>query len=205
MFYHPTIALLKGTGATNGVPTGFDQGEIANGYALNIAITGAQNTWQANGVPYTGNAAIRNSFVGGTQTNLASPAEAMILTEQWFFPVTGAVTIPASGTVVTNYPPAIKEHWFAMFYKNSATSNPATCSTVPTVDTTKVPFGVVPVGFADGHTKAMPVGDFLGKTPTYQQAFGAPLSSFACSPFASHFNTAVTAVQAGSWPFWGLQ
>ena len=37
LFYHPTIALLKGTGATNGVPTGFDQGEIANGYALNMA------------------------------------------------------------------------------------------------------------------------------------------------------------------------
>lgn len=207
LFYHPTIALLKGTNTTNGVPTGFDQGEIANGYALNIAITGAQNTWNQAGPPYTNVAAIRNSFVGGTQTGIADPAAALIMTEQWFQPVTGGFEVPSSGPVVTYYPVASKEHWAAMFYKvNATTGDPNNCRAIMgQIDSTKVPFGVVPVGFADGHVKALPVGDFLAKTPTYTQFTGAAYSSTICNPTAAYYNSAVTAINAGSWPLWGLQ
>ena len=205
LFLHPSFPLIKGTNAVSGVPTGFDQGEIANGYALNIAITGAQNTWNQAGPPYTNVSAVRNSFVGGTQTAIPDVAGALILTEQWFFPVTGALTVPSSGPIVTNYPPAFKEHWAAMFYKLGGSGACGVQNGV--IDSTKVPFGVIPVGFADGHAKAMAVGDFLAKTPTYQEYTGVPLSTFACAPFAAHFNAAVNSLTlppTGTWPLWGL-
>lgn len=201
LFYHPSFTLIKGTNSSSGVPTGFDQGEIANGYALNIAITGAQNTWPTPAA----NSAYRNSFVGGTQTGIPDPASALLMTEQWFFPVTGAFTVPSSGPTVTNYPPAFKEHWAAMFYKSGGTGDCGTQTGV--IDNTKVPFGVVPVGYADGHTKAIPVGKFLADTPTYAQYTGSSLSSAVCSPFAAHYNTSVNTLNlppTGTWPFWGL-
>ena len=201
LFMHPTFPLIKGTNTASGVPTGFDQGEIANGYALNIALTGAQNTWPTPAA----NSAYRASFVGGTQTGIPDPASAMLMTEQWFFPVTGAFTVPSSGQNVTNYPPAFKEHWEAMFYKSGGTG--ACGSQIGVIDTTKVPFGVVPVGYADGHTKAIPVGKFLADTPTYTQYTGANFSSAVCSAFAAHYNSNVNSLtlpQNGTYPFWGF-
>lgn len=201
MFIHPSIALLKGTNATNGVPTGFDQGEIANGYALNIAITGAQNTWPS---PAT-YGAYRNSFVGGTQTGLASPAEALILTEQWFYPVTGGFEIPGNTQTTTYYPPAIREHWQQMFNKLDPNATVSTCYAGNTIDPTKVPFGVVPVGYADGHVKVIAVGQFLANTPTFAQLTGqTTVDKYACPPFAAYYNNAVTALQSVNAPMWGL-
>lgn len=201
LFLHPSYALIKGTNMSGGVPTNFDQGEIANGYALNIALTGALNTWPTP----SANAAYRNSFVGGTQNGIPDPASAMLMTEQWFFPITGALSVPATGQTVTAYPPAFKEHWAAMFYKNGGAG---ACGVQDgQIDSTKVPFGVVPVGYADGHTKAVSVGKFLADTPTYSQFTGAPLSTAACAPFASHYNTAVNSLTlppTGTWPFWGM-
>lgn len=206
LFYHPVIPLLKGTNTVNGVPTGFDQGEIANGYALNIAITGAQNTWntvQANTYGY-----IRDSFVGGTQTGIPSPAEANIIMEQYFQDVIGGFEIPDVKGNTTYYPLAVKEHWENMFYKTLATGTNNDCSTqIGVIDPVKVPFGVVPVSFADGHTKALAPGDILGKTPTYQQYLGVPYSNSVCGATAAYFNTAVNSLptQVQPWPFWGLQ
>jgi prepilin-type N-terminal cleavage/methylation domain-containing protein len=217
MFIHPSFPLIKGTNSTGTnvkSPTGFDQGEIANGYALNIAITGALNTWNCaggvGGVGCTGPSAYRNSYVGGTQTGIPDVAGAMLFTEQWFFPVTGAMQVPGAGSLptVTSYPPAFKEHWMAMFYKQDATANPSSsCWTNNVIDTNKVPFGVVPVGFADGHAKAIPVGDFLAKTPTFQQYTGQPLdTAFSCGLFASYYNNNINSISvpAGSYPFWGF-
>jgi prepilin-type N-terminal cleavage/methylation domain-containing protein len=205
LFVHPTIAPIYGTGVSSGVPTGQDQGEFANGYALNIAITGALNTWGYN-APYTNFGALRDSFVGGTQTGLASPAEAMIVTEQWFEPVTGAWETNYAGSETPYWPAAFKEHWEAMYLKSGGTGD---CGTQPGVtDPTKVPFGVVPISYADGHTKTLAVGQFLANTPTFAQYVGASYPAAICNGFAAYGNNSYTAslIPAGSgkFPMWGL-
>lgn len=210
LFSHPSIALLKGTStdSTGLVPTGADQGEIASGYALNIAITGSQNTWNypTVGGQYTNYGAIRNSFVGGTQTGIASPAEALLTTEQFFQVTTGAwngyhVSSSAS------YPPAFREHFESLFYKSGGSG---LCGTQAVVDTTKVPFNVVPVGFADGHVKALQVGDFLAKTPTYTAFTGLSFDTYVCRTFASYTTSGVAnptspiGIGSGQFPLWGF-
>lgn len=202
LFMHPTIALIKGTNTTAGVPTGFDQGELASGYALNIAITGAQNTWPT---PSTFGA-YRDSFVGGTQTAIAAPADALLITEQWFEVVTGAWELNYSGQETPYWPAAFKEHWEAMFYKSGGTGDCGVQTGV--IDPTKVPFNVVPIGYADGHAKAIPVGTFIANSPTFQQYTGAPLNTGVCTGFAAFGNASLTASQipagSGQYPMWGL-
>ena len=205
MFYHPSFPLIKGTSSTSGVPTGFDQGEIANGYALNISITGGLNTWNQTSTAAPGQ--YRNSWLGGTQTAIPDVASTMMLTEQWFFPVTGAYNLTPDSTnpaVNTSYPPAFREHWKAMFYKSGGSGDCGVQEGV--IDPTKVPFGVIPQGYADGHAKTIQVGQFLANTPTYAQYTGQPYSTGQCGNFASYFTSATTiSPTAGSWPMWGLQ
>jgi prepilin-type N-terminal cleavage/methylation domain-containing protein/prepilin-type processing-associated H-X9-DG protein len=208
LFLHPSFSLIKGTATdANHVPTLLDQGEIANGYALNIAITGSQNTWNcphdASGA-CTNLGAYRNSFVGGTQTGIPSPAEAMITIEQWFHVVTGGYEIPSNNATTTYYPAAMREKWENAFLK---TGGSGYCGNqIGVVDPTKVPFGVVPVGFADGHVKAMNPNDILGKSPSMDQ-YGVPHSTNYCYPTAAYFSSSLNSKPAyqGSWPFWGLQ
>jgi len=202
MFTHPSIALIKGTHLTNGVPDNTDQGELASGYALNIAITGAQNTWPTP-AKY---GAYRDSFVGGTQTGIANPSAALLTTEQWFEVVTGAWETNYNGQETPYWPAAFKEHWEAMYYKSGGNGD---CGVqTGQVDTTKAPFGVVPIGYADGHTKAIAVGAFIGNTPTFSQYTGAALDTTVCGGFAAYGSGSLTTPQiaagAGLFPMWGL-
>jgi prepilin-type N-terminal cleavage/methylation domain-containing protein len=206
LLIHPAISPIYGTDTVNGVPDNWDQGEIASGYALNIAITGALNTYHATASTY---GAIRNSFVGGTQTGIASPAEAMLTTEQSFEVVTGAweTNYNAQGTTPTPYwPAAFKEHWEAEYYKNGGTGDCGVQTGV--VDPTKVPFNTIPLGYADGHTKAISAGQFIANTPTFEQFVGAPYPSTICNGFAAYGNASYTtpliAAGAGLYPMWGL-
>jgi len=202
LFNHPTIALIKGTSLTSGVPNNTDQGEIASGYALNIAITGALNVWPSPAAF----GAYRDSFVGGTQTGLASPAEAMLTTEQWFEVVTGAWETNYNGQQTPYWPAAFKEHWEAMYYKSGGTGDCGVQTGV--IDPTKAPFGVVPVGYADGHVKTLPVGQYIANTPTFAQYTGASLNTAVCSYFAAFGSGSLTTPQisagAGLFPMWGL-
>ena len=131
----------------------------------------------------------------------------MIIMEQYFQDVTGGYEIPDVKGTTTYYPNAVKEHWENMFYKSSATTNNDCSTQVGVLDSVKVPFGTIPVSFADGHTKAMAPGDFLGKTPTYQQYLGVPYSSYSCAATAAYYDTAVSSLptQVHAWPLWGLQ
>jgi len=203
LFSHPAITALHGTQTKNGVPTGLDQGEIANGYALNIALTGSLNTWHSTANTY---GTVRSSFTGGTQTGVASPAEAMLTTELWFEPVVEIWEYPDVKGATTGYPAAFREHWAAQFYKSGGTG---ACGEQDGVaDSSKTPFNVVPVGYADGHVKAMAVGDFLGKTPTFAQYTGGSLDTYACPAGAAYYSTSLGAPQiaagAGQFPLWGL-
>jgi prepilin-type N-terminal cleavage/methylation domain-containing protein len=203
IFFHPVIAPIYGTGTTNGAWNGVNQGELESGYALNLAITGALNTWKADGSTNTGLGAIRNSFLGGSQTNVPSPAEAMLMMEQPFHAEIGAWE-DAAATTVNYFPMALKEHWKAIYYKlDPASTQP--CHATDVVDPKAVPFGTIPVSFTDGHTKAMNPGELIGKSPSIAEYAipGASAGSF-CSPAAAWFGAAGAPVWQTAWPFWGL-
>jgi len=211
LFVHPVFAPIFGTTPTAGYlgdgnndgKSFYDQGEIADGYALNLALTGALNTY-GHSAPYSNPGAIRNSFLGGTQTSIPSPAEAMMIVEQPFEVVTSAVEFPPTGPTVTYYPMAIREHWQAMFMQQGGSGF---CGDNGVIDPKAAPFaGSVPLSFADGHTKAMPVGQFLANTPTAAQ-YGIPADSYYCLPSAAYYNSGMSTAPSWtqSWPMWGLQ
>lgn len=198
MFFHPAIATIKGTTFSGGQYS--NDGEIASGYALNMALTGGLNTWNY-AFPYTNNGAIRDSFVGGTVTAIPAPAEAMIFVEQPFQAVTGAIPVPFSAPQTTLYPIAVREHWSAIFMTQGGAGR---CGDTTTVDPKSVPFsGQVPVSYADGHTKTMPVGQFLANTPTAAQ-YGITWNNSFCTVTANYANAGTKPVWTGTWPMWGL-
>jgi len=195
LFTHPVIQTIYGTSADH-----HDMGEIASGYALNLALTGALNTWPN----FANVAAIRNSFIGGTVTSIPSPGEAMIVMEQPFYAIIGAYEYPPTGQTTTYYPMAIREHFKAIFYTQGGTGM---CGETTEIDKKSVPFANnVPLSFADGHTKVMQVGQFLANTPSYTE-YGVPWSSFYCSMAAAWWNNGDTRPPQWTkpWPMWGLQ
>ena len=48
------------------------------------------------------------------------------------------------------------------------------------MDSKAVPFSVIPISYADGHTKAISVGQFLANTPTSAQ-YGIPFDKASCA------------------------
>lgn len=190
MFNHPVIQKD---------PTAWTDGELFGGYSLNLAITGALNTWptvQAYG--------IRNSWLGGSQTNVPSPADTMLIMEQVAGSVVGGYEAGTSAdkTTLTYYPAAFKEHWSAYFYKTGGTGP---CKEqVGVLDPTTAPFaGQVPLSYADGHTKTIAVGQFLANTPTASQ-FGLSFSKYLCPISAAYYGNG-TPAWTQPWPMWGLQ
>ncbi len=195
IFFHPTIAPIYGT------TVGLDQGELESGYALNLAITGAKNTWRAGGAENHGPGAIRDSFLGGTQTNVPSVAETMLVMEQPFHAEIGAWE-DSSLEEVTYYPMALQEHWRAVYYKQGGTY---ACGASDTVDPKAVPFNVIPVSYCDGHTKAIPPGKLLSLSPTIADYTLPGSPSSYCAPAAAWFGAPVKPTWTKPWPFWGLQ
>lgn len=193
LFHHPVIQPDA---------TAWGQGELEGGYALNLAITGALNVWPKP----SSVAAYRDSFVGGVQSSLPSPAEAMIAMEQFGASYVGAFEWDAasnstSAQRVTYYPLAVREHWQAVFYTQGG-SGP--CGETTTVDSKAVPFsGQIPLSYADGHAKTISVGQFLGNTPTAAQ-YGVGFNKNACAVGTSYYYNTTVPTWSQSWPMWGL-
>ena len=194
LFYHPVIQ----PNATN-----LTQGEVEGGYALNLAITGALNTYGKSAAKQASDVAVfRDSWIGGTQTAIPSPAEAMIAMELVNVSYVGSMEWPNTGNHVGYWPMAVKEHWQAVFYK---TGGSGPCGETTTVDPTAVPFqSQIPMSYTDGHTKTIPVGQFLANTPTGAQ-YGVGFSSAACNLTATgwYYNSAQP-TYTQPWPMWGL-
>jgi prepilin-type processing-associated H-X9-DG protein len=93
-----------------------------------------------------------------------------------------------------------------MFYKSGGTGDCGVQTGI--VDPTKVPFNVVPIGYADGHVKSISPGQFIGNTPTFEQYTGSALNTAVCTGFAAFGSGSLTTpmIQAGSgqYPMWGL-
>jgi len=79
-----------------------------NVYALNLALTGATNTWGRPG----GLGSYRNSFTGGTQSGVPEPATAMLLMELSSSRISFMPDFATpSAEVQTAYPAALRELW----------------------------------------------------------------------------------------------
>jgi prepilin-type N-terminal cleavage/methylation domain-containing protein len=193
LFFHPVIQKD---------PTGWNEGELLGGYALNLAITGGLNISLTTGA--VSNFGDRRSWLGGTQTSVPAPAETMLLMEQVAMSVVGGYEAgtTSNGKALTYYPLAIKEHWSGYFYKTGGTGS---CGEqVGQLDPTAAPFAEnVPLSYCDGHTKTIPVGQFLANTPTAAQ-FGLTFKANQCPLSAAYFN-AGTPAWTQPWPMWGLQ
>ena len=194
LFFHPVIQKD---------PAGWAAGELDGGYGLNLSITGALNMNFSTGkIAGYGD---RRPFLGGTTTGVPTPAETMLIMEQTNEDVVGGYeygTTSASYQTLTYYPLAVKEHWEGYFYQPGGTGP---CGAqVGVLDPTSAPFAEsVPLSYCDGHTKAIPVGQFLANTPTYQQ-FGLKNLSYLCSITAAYYGNGTPSWTAGAWPMWGL-
>jgi prepilin-type N-terminal cleavage/methylation domain-containing protein len=207
MFFDPVVQPLAGAAynatTNSGGPNGLFAGEVEGGYALNTAITGALSTW-----PTTALYGIRNSWLGGSTTSVPDPSDAMLIMEQ-----AGNSVLPAYeyGTTtnkysLTYYPAAIKEHWIGYFYNTGSTDANSNCyATLPlTPDNASAPYtGSVPLSYTDGHTKSIPLGQFIANTPTAAQ-YGLTYNKYVCSLSAATIygngqpNTNI------NFPMWGL-
>ncbi len=103
---------------------------------------------------------------------------------------------------LTYYPLAVKEHWQGYFYKPGGTGPCGEQDGV--LDPTTAPFAEsVPLSYCDGHTKAIPAGQFLANTPTAAQ-YGLSFNSYLCGITAAYYGNGTPIVTQGQWPMWGL-
>jgi prepilin-type N-terminal cleavage/methylation domain-containing protein len=202
MFVDPVVQPIAGSGTSAANTTGLFAGEIEGGYALNTAITGALNTW-----PTVAKYGLRQSWLGGSTTSVPDPSDAMLIMEQ-----AGNSVLPAyeygttsNGYSLTYYPMAVKEHWIGYFYETGSTLGTGCYANTPlTPDNASAPYtGQVPTSYTDGHTKTLPLGQFIANTPTAAQ-YGLTYNKYLCSLTAAVIygngkpNTSI------NFPMWGL-
>lgn len=177
-----------------------DNGELHNAYALNLALTGALNTW--------GNpnrlGAYRNSFLGGRSTNVPDPSSAMLFMELSsstisFVPV---FTTP-SATRQTAYPVALRNLWAPYFMRWTSRTD---CTPTNEVDPKLIPHNeVFVIGRADGSAKAITAKQFLAETPTTSDYIVPPYASgWQCGPTSGSRTIATRPTWNREWPMWAL-
>lgn len=176
-------------------------GEIMNGYALNLAFTGALNTWNPN----TTSGRYRNSFTGGTQSGIPEPSSAMLLmelsaSEISFMPV---FLTPARTAVQTAYPAALRELWAPYMLKWVASNN---CATTSDIDGRRLPHsGGFVIGRADGGAKFYSAKSFLAQCPTRAEyVVGTYSGGWQCGPVDGSRDIGAAPTWSAEWPLWGL-
>jgi prepilin-type N-terminal cleavage/methylation domain-containing protein len=177
-----------------------ENGEIMNAYAINLALTGALNTW---GDPNR-LGAYRDSFLGGRTTNVPQPSSAMLLmelssSEISFIPV---FTTP-SARVQTAYPTALRELWAPMLMR---WRSPSDCTPTEEVDSQLVPHhGGFIIGHADTSARWIDVREFLRETPSRNDyVVGAYATGWECGPTSGSRTIPQRPVWYQEWPLWAL-
>jgi prepilin-type N-terminal cleavage/methylation domain-containing protein len=198
LFFDPVIQYSQYGWSTNG--------ELDGGYALNLGLTGFANGWPGLS-PY--DYAMGMPFLGGTTTAVPSPAEAMLIMDQTTYSMVGPweAATTANAEYFTAYPIAVKERWEGYFYQPNGTGPCGEQDGV--LDNTAAPYsGQVPLSYSDGHTKAIPVGQFLANTPTAAQ-YGMTFNvGWFCGVYDGYYNPSgigPTPTWTQPWPMWGLQ
>lgn len=175
-------------------------GELMGSYALNLSITGAMNSYgKAPGATDYA----RNSWLGGTQTNIPDVAQTMLLMEL-VDPTVNFAPVFLDGSngnsVRTAYPFAVREAWAPKFFPTDASCN----ITSNTPDTARVPFAQnINLSYTDGHTKSIAVKQFLANTPTAAEY--SVSSRPACGIGTGAWTITSKPVWTKPWPQWGLE
>lgn len=198
-------------------------GEIQNGYALNMSMIGEAYTIKGGdeagicGFPYS----CRNSFMTGltqsdinygngaalkpvAQSNLVAPDQLLMVTEKAGY-VLPTYDYPDS-TDNVSFPPADRGYWL-MVFKDAPTNAYGAINN--DVDPNAAPHqkGVV-ICYADGHTKWLSVEQFLANCiPTednYANAgnFGSPCTPTAADCYPANWPS--LSKTGRDWPMWGL-
>lgn len=194
MFFHPAIGKFD-----TGTPKQWSEnGQIMGSFGLNLALTGALNTYNRG---TTASGALRNSWKGGSVGSIGDPAQAMLLVELVdpsinFSPV--FLDSSVSTSAPTAYPMAIREAWAVRFYKTTGN-----CVVTNTLDSAAVPFaGAINLGYVDGHMKTVPAAKFLADTPTAAEY--SVSSRPACGLGSGAWTLTSAPVWSKPWPMWAL-
>lgn len=189
-FFHPAMIKVE--------PNWSTAGEIMNGMAINLALTGALNTYNASP---TANGQFRNSFTGGTQSGIPSPSEAFLFMELSSTLLNFApVFVSPSAPTQTAYPAAVREAWIPMFNKRVGTTG---CTYTNDIDPSKYPFNdQIVLTFTDSSAKAIPIKKFLAQTPTAAQY--SVTSMWPCGPTGGSWTVTAAPVYSTTWPMWAL-
>lgn len=193
VFFHP--AMQKDPSDWN------DGGEIMNGYAINLALTGALNTY---GNPNR-NGAFRNSFLGGTQSSVPDPAQAMLFMELAstninFVPVFLHASNASTPNITDAYPPAIRELLAPLFMK--IVSTPCNYSNNP--DDRLYPFGgMINIARTDSSARTIPIKKFLADTPSASEYVVG--SRWPCAPDGGAWTLNARPTWTRAWPMWALE
>lgn len=193
IFFHPALK--------NDETAWREQGEILGGYGLNLALTGALNTW--------GNpnrlGAYRNSFLGGSPTNVPDPSSAMLFLDVPSSSINYApVFTTPSATYQTAYPTAIRELWAPMFMKWVSDND---CTPTQEVDSRFAVFnkGFI-IGRVDGSAKWYNARQFLAETPDRNQyRVGTYGGGWQCGPNSGSRTINNPPQWDQEWPLWALR
>jgi len=193
LFFHPAVDYKQFANWN-------DNGELMGSYALNLSLTGANNSY---GKAPGSNDMMRNSFIGGTQTAIPAVAQAMLLMELVDPTVNFAPVFldgSSGSTEKTAYPFAVREAWAPKFYPSDASCN--ITSTTP--DVARVPFAQqINLSYADGHTKSLAVNAFLANTPTAAEYTVS--SRPACGIGTGAWTVTAKPTWTKPWPQWALE
>ncbi|MBS1715383.1 MAG: prepilin-type N-terminal cleavage/methylation domain-containing protein [Armatimonadetes bacterium] len=173
-------------------------GQMAGTMALNLALTGALNSY---GRSETQNGYWRNSFLGGTQGAIPDVAQAALLIELYNPNVTFApVFVTPNAPTQTAYPVAIRELWIPNFMQG----NSSNCTYSSEIDKSKYPFSdTIIIGRADGSAKSMAIKQFLANTPPASEY--AVSSKWSCTFDGGAWTITAKPTWSKSWPMWALQ
>jgi len=202
MFFTPVKG--RATGATFGCPNGAWEscGQMFGSYAINLAITGSLNTYDEATIGAS-QRIYRNSWTGGTQTALNSPARTLLF---WVTsnPTTsvvpnGFLNAEFTARSATVYPAVVREHLINDLYDGT---NDGTVNGKKLIEA-RTENGGFNIGFADGHAKFMKVGEMIGATPTIAEY--SPGMSSTQAGVAGSTQRLGDAVNLNiNYPLWGL-
>lgn len=207
VFEHPGRQKVDTPPTTNGYRQWSDQGQIMGGFAINLALTGALNTYGRSDTAAGRN---RMSWIGGSQTAIGDVSSAMLLfeyTNKWInFSPTLNLTSEQSQSNQTSYPFAIREFWTGLTKKLDANCNPLQ------EDDSRLTFGgVIVCGMADGSAKAFPTDRFLSLTPKASE-YGVTLtndlkcgSMYGGGQNGGNLFVSTAPKWTKPWPLWALQ
>ena len=171
---------------------------FGNGYALNLSVTGALNTY--NRAP-TASGSFRDAFTGGAMAGLSRPADTMIMMEN-YFPGIASYTVPAGAAQQTAYPLASREYWKEIMKPASLSGN---------VDKRNSPHSDgLNIAYCDGHSKWIKADQFLANCPPNSEYGAGSLPPYTyptagvmawSGPTPTYFSLATR----NAYPMWGLE